>query len=168
MVTESPLEWLLLVYRIPREPSAGRVAVWRKLQRLGAILLHDSVWVLPPTPRTSEELQWLAAEIRERGGEALLWESRAACAGLDETLVAQFLGQTDAVYAEILEALGEPVAGVLEEARFEVAERVGGIGAVVAEGGVDGMAVAHLANAVARQGISLRAVEGVGHRGAPQ
>jgi hypothetical protein len=42
-----------------------------------------------------------------------------------------------------------------------VAERVGGIGAVVAEGGIDGVAVAHLADAVTRQGVSLRAIEGV-------
>jgi hypothetical protein len=35
--------WILLVYKIPNEPSAGRVFVWRKLKKLGAILLHDAV-----------------------------------------------------------------------------------------------------------------------------
>jgi hypothetical protein len=64
--------WLVLVYKIPREPAAGRVYVWRKLQRLGALLLHDAVWLLPDTPWTREQFQWLAVEIRELGGEALV------------------------------------------------------------------------------------------------
>jgi len=42
--------WVVLVYKIPREPAAGRVSVWRKLKRLGALLLHDAVWLLPETP----------------------------------------------------------------------------------------------------------------------
>src|SRR4051794_32701297 len=63
--TTAPPRWLLLLYKIPREPTVGRVSVWRKLKRLGAILLHDAVWVLPPSPRTKEEFQWLVAEIQE-------------------------------------------------------------------------------------------------------
>ena len=27
--------WLILIYRLPREPSRHRVAVWRKLKALG-------------------------------------------------------------------------------------------------------------------------------------
>src|SRR5215470_17625520 len=61
--------WVLLVYKVPREPTAGRAMVWRKLKRLGALLLHDAVWVLPATPWTREQFQWLAVEIGELGGE---------------------------------------------------------------------------------------------------
>ena len=61
------MSWLLLVYRIPREPTAGRVFVWRKLKQLGAIALQDAAWVLPKTPRTQEQFQWLAAEITAKG-----------------------------------------------------------------------------------------------------
>ncbi len=57
--------WMLLVYKIPREPTASRAIVWRKLKRLGALLLHDAVWVLPATPWTREQFQWLAVEIGE-------------------------------------------------------------------------------------------------------
>jgi hypothetical protein len=52
----------------PREPTAGRVYVWRKLKQLGAIAVQDAVWVLPVTPRTQEQFQWLASEIDELGG----------------------------------------------------------------------------------------------------
>ena len=43
---EAP-SWVLLVYKIPREPTSSRAVIWRKLKRLGALLLHDAVWVLP-------------------------------------------------------------------------------------------------------------------------
>lgn len=105
MVTQTPRSWLLLLYKVPPEPTANRVSVWRKLKRLGAILLHDAVWVLPPSPRTVEELRWLSAEIRERGGEALLWEASLGLDGTDDGLVRQFMDQVDAVYAGILDAL---------------------------------------------------------------
>jgi hypothetical protein len=113
MDTAPPARWLLLLYKVPREPSVGRVSVWRKLKRLGAILLHDAVWALPPSPRTREELRWLAAEIHERGGDAMLWEASLCLDGRDDALIRQFLDQVDAVYAEILADLGHPGADLV-------------------------------------------------------
>lgn len=99
--------WLLLVYKIPPEPTARRVYVWRKLKRLGAILLHDAVWVLPPTPYTREQLQWLAAEIDELDGQAMLWEARLLLPDQDAALVEQFTAQAETAYREILDDLGQ-------------------------------------------------------------
>jgi hypothetical protein len=84
---------MVLVYKIPREPAAGRVYVWRKLKRLGALLVHDAVWLLPATPWTREQFQWLAVEIKDLGGEALVWESRMVLPSQDETLVQQFVAE---------------------------------------------------------------------------
>lgn len=98
-------DWLLLHYKVPREPSASRVYVWRKLKRLGAVLLHDAVWVLPSTPRTMEQLQWLATEIGELEGEALLWESRLSQPGQEEKLVQQFMVQVETDYRQMLAEL---------------------------------------------------------------
>lgn len=97
--------WLLLIYRIPREPTAGRVFIWRKLKQLAAVALQDAVWVLPQTPRTQEQLQWLAAEITELKGEAMLWEAEQLYATDSETLRRQFMEQVEAEYREILAAL---------------------------------------------------------------
>src|SRR5919108_149252 len=108
--------WLLLLYRIPREPAAPRVAVWRKLKRLGALLLHDAVWVLPVTPWTAEQFRWIAAEIVEAGGDAMVWEARLAL-GQDERMVEQFAAQVDAPYAEILAELAQEQADVLALSR---------------------------------------------------
>ena len=98
--------WLLFIYKVPNEPSARRVYVWRKLKAMGAIVLHDSVWVLPLTPRTREKLQWLASEIQElEGGEAMLWESKQIFTGQDQDLAQQFVNQVDALYKDILKEL---------------------------------------------------------------
>lgn len=98
-------KWLLLVYRIPREPTAGRVFVWRKLKQLGAIALQDAVWVLPQTPRTQEQLQWLSSEITELKGEAMLWDAEQLYATDSETLRRQFMEPVEAEFREILAAL---------------------------------------------------------------
>src|SRR5438874_10077651 len=108
MVTSPANRWLLLVYTVPREPSANRVSTWRKLKRLGAILLHDAVWVLPNSPRTREQFQWLASDIHDLGGEALVWQGSPSLDGQDEALERQFLARVDALYAEILTGLEQP------------------------------------------------------------
>ena len=97
--------WVLLIYKVPNEPSAGRVFVWRKLKKLGAILLHDAAWVLPATAHTREQLRWLAAEISELSGEASVWESKAALGTDEERLVTRFREAVDGPYAEILSEL---------------------------------------------------------------
>jgi hypothetical protein len=108
MVTGSPARWLLLIYTVPREPSVNRVSTWRKLKRLGALLLHDAVWVLPYSVRTREQFQWLASDIRDLGGEAHVWQGALALDGQDQALEQQFLAQVDGLYAEILTALERP------------------------------------------------------------
>src|SRR4051812_28750498 len=104
------MQWLLLHYKIPREPTSSRVYVWRKLKRLGAVLLHDAIWVLPDSPRTREQFQWLAAEITELEGEAVLWETHLIAGGAlgEESLMKEFTAQVEALYTEILTALELP------------------------------------------------------------
>ncbi len=109
--------WVFLLYKLPPEPSAPRVHVWRKLKRLGAILLHDAVWVLPATPATIEQLQWLAQEILESEGSATVWEARASLPEQDEALVRQFVAQADAAYQEIQAELERPGADLAALAR---------------------------------------------------
>jgi hypothetical protein len=68
--------WVLLTYRMPREPSTARVGVWRKLKRLGVTQLADGVVALPADARTREQLEWLADEVVESGGVATVWDAR--------------------------------------------------------------------------------------------
>jgi hypothetical protein len=67
------MEWVLLAYRLPREPSTPRSALWRKLRRLGAAQVGDGLAALPLDARNRERLEWLAEEVVEAGGEASIW-----------------------------------------------------------------------------------------------
>ena len=98
-------DWILLHYKLPNKPSALRVYIWRKLKRTGAILLHDSVWVLPSLARTAEQVQWLTAEIHEMGGEAHSWRATTLLGENDDAIKQQFNEQVDAVYSELLKKL---------------------------------------------------------------
>ena len=97
--------WLLLHYKLPSKPSALRVYVWRKLKRLGAILLHDAVWVLPDTPRTVEHFRWLAAEIQEMKGDVNFWRSNLILGASEDALIEQFQKQVDREYKALLKRL---------------------------------------------------------------
>jgi hypothetical protein len=87
------------------------------MKRLGALLLHDAVWLLPDTPWTREQFQWLAVEIRELGGEALVWESRMVLPGQDDALIQQFLAEVEHDYQAILTALQQADADLVALAR---------------------------------------------------
>lgn len=97
--------WLLLHYKLPSNPSALRVYIWRKLKHMGAILLQDAIWVLPDLPRTGEQFQWLVSEIKEMGGEAYSWRANTILGQDDESIQQQFKEHVDAVYARLLKQL---------------------------------------------------------------
>src|SRR6266516_4684087 len=62
--------WLLLFHQIPPTPDYFRVKVWRRLQRIGAVPVKNSVWVLPYNDQAVEDFRWLLQEIVAGGGEA--------------------------------------------------------------------------------------------------
>src|SRR5262245_53117656 len=69
---ERKMRWLTLLTSLPPTPTRHRVGVWRKLQRMGAVRLPSSGWILPETPETTELFQWLVQEIQSVRGEATL------------------------------------------------------------------------------------------------
>ena len=106
--------WLLLHYKLPSKPSALRVYIWRKLKRMGAILLHDSVWVVPQTARTVEMYQWLVAEVEEMGGSAYYWRASSILEEHDQSIIEQFKEQVDDVYSKLLKKINKPGADLKE------------------------------------------------------
>ena len=94
--------WVLLVYRLPREPSRHRVAVWRKLRDLGALYLQDGVAALPEDAVTREQLEWLQLRVREAGGEATLWEARPGTMAEEAELVGAFRASREEAYRAII------------------------------------------------------------------
>jgi hypothetical protein len=94
--------WVLLVYRLPREPSRHRVAVWRKLRDLGALYLQDGVAALPEDAVTREQLEWLQLRVREAGGEATLWEAKPGTMADEGELVEAFRSSREEAYRTII------------------------------------------------------------------
>jgi hypothetical protein len=94
--------WVLLVYRLPREPSRHRVAVWRKLKDLGALYIQDGVVALPEDATTREQLEWLQLRVREAGGEATLWEARPGTVAEEAELVGTFRSSREEAYRAII------------------------------------------------------------------
>jgi hypothetical protein len=96
-------EWVLLAYRLPREPSGPRVTVWRKLRRLGAVQLVDGLVTLPATAETVEAFGWLADEVLEAGGEAWAWRAtgpKSQDRALRQRLRAAVVEEYEALVAE--------------------------------------------------------------------
>jgi len=110
--------WLLLIHQIPSKPNYFRVRIWRHLQRLGAVGIKDSVYALPSTEQTHEDLDWVVKQIVEGGGDASLLEARLVEGLSDEQVRELFRKARDADYA-----------GVASEARA-LAARVPRRGAV--------------------------------------
>jgi len=106
------IEWVLLAYRLPREPSGPRVTVWRKLRRLGVVQVLDGLVALPADARTREQLEWLADEVLEAGGEATVWLGRPGSAAHERALARRMADAVEADYravaAEADAAVDEP------------------------------------------------------------
>jgi hypothetical protein len=97
-------DWVLLAYRLPRVPSTPRSSVWRKLKRLGVAQLGDGLVALPADARTREQLEWVAEEVTDHGGEATLWLGRpldtTARSAVIDRMTAAVAAEYDAVAAE--------------------------------------------------------------------
>jgi hypothetical protein len=77
---------VLLAFRLPREPSTPRTALWRKLKQLGAAQLSDGLAAVPRDSRTQEQFEWLAENVVEAGGEAAIWYGRVASPTVERRL----------------------------------------------------------------------------------
>ena len=82
--------WLLLIHAIPPRPNYLRVKIGRRLQKLGAVAVKNSVYVLPRSEAAREDLEWVTREVTADGGEASLCESRFIGGLTDEAIEAQF------------------------------------------------------------------------------
>jgi hypothetical protein len=97
-------QWVLLAYRLPREPSSPRIALWRKLKRLGVAQLLDGLVALPLDSRNRERLEWLADDVVEAGGEATIWIGALVSAGQERELAAAMAEAAALDYRQVIEA----------------------------------------------------------------
>jgi hypothetical protein len=95
--------WLLLIHQIPPKPAYLRVKIWRRLQRLGAIAIKNSVYALPRGEQAREDLQWVLREITAGGGDGTVCEARLIDGASDTQVEALFLAARSADYRKLAE-----------------------------------------------------------------
>ena len=93
--------WLLLIHQLPAKPAYARVKVWRRLQALGAVTVKNAVYALPSNEETQEDFAWLAREIVELGGEALVCEAELVEGLDDRQLTEMFIAARNEDYARL-------------------------------------------------------------------
>ncbi|HWO41486.1 MAG TPA: chromate resistance protein ChrB domain-containing protein [Candidatus Eisenbacteria bacterium] len=115
--------WLLLIHQIPPKPDYFRVKIWRRLQRLGAVAIKNSVYVLPKNDQTQEDFHWVLREIVEGHGEASLCEARFVEGLSDREVEALFQAARGAEYDEIANEARRLAAIDLKQPRKDEAQR---------------------------------------------
>ncbi|MFH8386104.1 Chromate resistance protein ChrB [Kitasatospora sp. NPDC018058] len=112
---------MLLSYRIPREPSTPRIAVWRKLKQLGVVQISDGLVALPADARTREQLEWIAEEVTEAGGTAGVWLAQPGTLAQERELAGAMATARADEYRKVAESAaalkGQPEAERLRAVR---------------------------------------------------
>jgi len=111
---EKKEDWLLLVHQLPPKPTNLRVRAWRKLQKLGAVAIKNSVYVLPFNDKTYEDFQWLKQEIESSGGEATVFRAGAVEGATDDEIRAAFREARDEEYSAVAGEL-DGLSGAIRE-----------------------------------------------------
>src|SRR5437660_10090276 len=99
--TATPQRWIMLIHQLPTRPTNLRVRIWRKLQKLGAVAIKNSVYVLPANEKTNEDFQWLKQEIESAGGEAAVFRADSVEGATDEEIIAAFRKARNEEFAAI-------------------------------------------------------------------
>src|SRR5262245_42651239 len=100
-MNSAALRWLLLIHQIPPKPDYLRVKIGRRLQRIGAVAVKNSVYVLPDADQSFEDFQWVRREIIAGGGDASICRADFVDGLTDDQLRALFRSARNADYAEI-------------------------------------------------------------------
>src|SRR5437763_5736844 len=101
MAEKDKAGWLLLIHQIPPKPNYFRVKIWRRLQKLGAVGIKNSVYALPAGEQAQEDFNWVLREIVEGGGDASLVEARLVEGLNDEQVKEMFRAARDTDYMAV-------------------------------------------------------------------
>ncbi|HEX4865108.1 MAG TPA: Chromate resistance protein ChrB [Acidimicrobiales bacterium] len=112
------MDWILLVYRVPIEPSRHRVAVWRHLRRVGAVSLQGSIAGLPASDDNLAALRRAAEIVEGAGGEFFLLGAEALDDVTRQRLEALYTESVEAEYRELLSECAKFRAEIRKEIRI--------------------------------------------------
>src|SRR5215831_2514858 len=107
----------MLIHQLPPKPTNLRVRIWRKLQKLGAVAVKNSVYVLPASEKTHEDFQWLKQEIETAGGEAAVFRADSVAGATDKEIISAFRKARDEEFSELTASLDGLAGSIREQTR---------------------------------------------------
>lgn len=128
---QPPPRWLLLIHQLPPSPAYLRVKTARQLQKVGAVAVKNSVYVLPNTEAAAERFAWLAKEIAAGGGETTLCESSFVGGTSNEAVEALFHAARGKDYQELADEVRAAIKALGKARRMDDGKRAGAAAALV-------------------------------------
>lgn len=105
-MTKSPSQdWLLIFYSVPAHPVSGRMKIWRRLAKAGAVQLKGAVYILPASDEHRELFQWIIGEVKSLGGDGSFVQTEHIETLTDNEVRALFREQRDAEYRDLVKQL---------------------------------------------------------------
>lgn len=95
--------WLILVYKMPSNPSTLRIGIWKRIKELGALLLQQSVYILPNRPQLKESVEEVKANILELGGQCKLLQTASFEEDQQKQIIEEFYLLIDQDYEQIID-----------------------------------------------------------------
>lgn len=118
-------KWIMMTYKPPKaRTSAAKVALWRKLKKLGVYQVQDAVCILPASEKNSENLQWISEEVNESGGEASVWSIASLSPEKEKKLRIFFLDQVNVKYQKLMTVILEITTELELRAQWNVFNRI--------------------------------------------
>lgn len=97
------MTWLILIHQIPAKPTYFRAKIARRLQQIGSIRIKKAVYAMPNTDQFLEDFSWIAKEINDQGGEAIILNANLLEGITDECVTLLFKKARQADYEKILD-----------------------------------------------------------------
>lgn len=119
------ISWILMTYKVPPEPAAKRIALWRRLKGMGAVYLQNGVCLLPQTDEHMRQLKMLENDASEMGGETVLLVTTSLDRKQQDKVVARFKADRDDQYREFLgkcDAFEAEIAKEIAKQKYTYAE----------------------------------------------
>lgn len=111
--------WFILTYKVPSSPSTARVTIWKRVKELGAVLLQQSVYILPNLPQLKDALYHLKEQIQQFGGEYRLLEMASLEEAQEKEIIEEFNRLRNKEYEEVIEGYETLLREIDKETKAE-------------------------------------------------
>jgi DNA-binding transcriptional regulator PaaX len=113
------MDWILITYRLPTEPSRHRVAVWRELRKAGAVSLQQATWAMPARREFLEVVSRVVELIESADGEAVVFDAAPRTDAAEARLEEVFTAQREEGWSEFVAECGKFDAEIDKEIRIQ-------------------------------------------------